>query len=181
MHQIKLLLLLTSFCCLSLHCKKEEVQKEVDKLPPISAEGKQTFGCLINGKAWPNASIYQFSAWGENGRFELNFYTRYSSGSIMSGPNIIDEMIISIKSGIDGPGHYLVPFNSGWQNVNFTMDYKNVLYRSSITPSSYATLDIIRLDTVNHIVAGTFEFTLFDEIEWKSLKVTKGRFDCRWG
>ena len=43
MHQIKLLLLLTSFCCLSLHCKKEEVQKDLSDAGSVGASGTPAF------------------------------------------------------------------------------------------------------------------------------------------
>ena len=51
MKHLNLVLLLIAFSSLGLHCKKEE-PSELSKLPPITNFGAQTFGCLINGKAW---------------------------------------------------------------------------------------------------------------------------------
>lgn len=176
MSQIKLLLLLTAFSCLSLHCKKEEPQKEEDKLPPLTAEGKQSFGCLMNGKAWPDSYNIDFGSSGyANGVFELYFRTRYP------GTTTIDEEVsIYIDHKIFGPGHYLIPFGSNLMKTNFVIDYHKMVYQSTITPDSYAIIDIIKLDTINHVMAGSFEFTLFNEFNWQALNVTKGRFDCRY-
>ena len=44
-------------CCLTLlmaaGCKKETtLENELAKLPPATQTGANTFGCLLNGKAW---------------------------------------------------------------------------------------------------------------------------------
>jgi len=38
-------------------CKKDDIDAELAKLPPITQTGANTFGCLVNGKAvLPNSS-----------------------------------------------------------------------------------------------------------------------------
>ena len=51
MKHLNLVLLLIAFSSLGLHCKKEpdEPKTELEKLPPLTMEGKQTFGWLANG------------------------------------------------------------------------------------------------------------------------------------
>jgi len=41
------------------------------------------------------------------------------------------------------------------------------------------TLKITKLDTTNHIIAGTFEFTVWTE-ECDTIRVTDGRFDINY-
>lgn len=169
-------MLLITFVCLSLHCKKEEPQKEEDKLPPLTTEGKQTFGCLMNGKAWPDSYYFDFGSSGYGkGIFELDFYTQDPSTG-----NPDEEVSINIAYKIFGPGHYVIPFGSNLMKTNFVVDYRNTVYQSTITPDLYAVLDLTKLDTINHVMAGTFEFTIFNEFNWKSLNVTKGRFDFKY-
>lgn len=176
MHHLKTLLLLVAFACLSLHCKKEEQQKEEDKLPPLTAEGKQSFGCLMNGKAWPGNLFVDFGSSGYGkGIFELDFYTK---DPLTGNPD--EEVSIYIDHKIFGPGHYIIPFGSNLMKTNFVIDYHKMVYQSTITPDSYAIIDIIRLDTINHVMAGSFQFTLFNEFNWQALNVTKGRFDFKY-
>jgi len=176
MSHIKLLLLLASLSCLSLHCKKEEPQKEEDKLPPLTTEGKQTFGCLMNGKAWPDSYLTNFSSSGyANGNFELYLLT-LDPATV----GIKEQITIEISGKIFGPGHYIIPFGSNLMKANFVVDYHKTVYQSTITPDSYAVLDLTKLDTINHVMAGTFEFTLFNEFNWQALNVTKGRFDYKY-
>lgn len=33
-------------------CDRDEPKTELEKLPPITQEGKNTFGCLVNDIAW---------------------------------------------------------------------------------------------------------------------------------
>jgi hypothetical protein len=62
-HTITLFLLTASFICCSLlfhSCTKTPDEPEPDPtptpctncLPPITTEGKNTFGCKVNGKIW---------------------------------------------------------------------------------------------------------------------------------
>jgi len=47
-----LLLLLFSLASIFASCKKEKMVEEIDKLPAATQNGANTFGCLVNGKAW---------------------------------------------------------------------------------------------------------------------------------
>lgn len=52
------LIVLLATTLLAASCKKDKAQDdrtELEKLPPITQTGANTFGCLVNGKAWlPN-------------------------------------------------------------------------------------------------------------------------------
>ncbi|MCW3074373.1 MAG: hypothetical protein JWP69_1442 [Flaviaesturariibacter sp.] len=43
------LIAVASLMLTSVSCKKD---KDNDKLPPITQNGANTFGCLVNGKVW---------------------------------------------------------------------------------------------------------------------------------
>lgn len=176
MSHIKLLLLLASFSCLGLHCKKEEQQKEEDKLPPLTAEGKQSFGCLMNGKAWPDSYDIDFGSSGYGkGIFELDFYTK---DPLTGNPD--EEVTIEIAYKIFGPGHYIIPYSHNLMETNINAMYRKTAYTSYGTPGGYADITIIKLDTINHIMAGTFDFLLYSPTNIVPLQVTKGRFDFKY-
>jgi len=176
MSHIKLLLLLASLSCLSLHCKKEEPQKEEDKLPPLTTEGKQTFGCLMNGKAWPDSYLTTFGSSGyANGNFEL--YLRTLDPATVG---IKEQVTIEIRGKIFGPGHYIIPYSTNLMETNINASYHKTGYTSYGTPGGYADITIAKLDTINHLMSGTFDFLLYSATNIVPLQVTKGRFDCRY-
>ena len=47
-----LLIIIATFLLLGSSCKKDKLVNEIDKLPPATQTGANTFGCLVNGKAW---------------------------------------------------------------------------------------------------------------------------------
>lgn len=44
---------------------------ELEKLPPATQEGKNTFGCLVNGKAWVTKTSIDAVAFYQEGVFQL--------------------------------------------------------------------------------------------------------------
>ena len=58
---------LTLFCMLSgMQCEKDQNIPEIDKLPPATQTGANTFGCLVDGKAliprkkgWSGSGVLQ--------------------------------------------------------------------------------------------------------------------------
>jgi hypothetical protein len=51
------------FTLTATNCGKPPIEKEISKLPPYTEEGKNTFGCLVDGKAWiPKGSFYNSGA-----------------------------------------------------------------------------------------------------------------------
>ena len=174
MSHIKLLLLLASLSCLGLHCKRES---EEDKLPPATMVGAQTIGCLMNGHAWPSKEdkedIDFLGSGYAKGIFELDCAVSPGwSTSRLSG------VYMRVKYKIFGPGYYVIPFEQSTAN-KFSATYDNY-YTSYYTTGGWATLNITRLDTINHYMAGTFEYTVIDPFTQRWLKVTKGRFDYKY-
>jgi len=164
MPHIKLLLLLTSLSCLSLHCKKES---ELDKLPPATTIGAETFGCLINGKAF-------------SGDYTSKRYRGvYHDGLVEMEMELEDERIYFRTEGIiTKPGDYFIPYTPSALHL-FAYDGDGS-YRSRNTPSGFAFLHITRLDSVQHYIAGQFDFTLFNASGTSSVHVSNGRFDLKY-
>ena len=165
--------LLVAFCCLNIQCKKEQ---EIDKLPEATSVGAGTFGCLMNGMAWPNGidGDKSYSASYYYGNLAVNY-------EIQDGPTwgpIKGAVGFAIKN-IFKPGIYVLPFNNtkkGTANII----HQGLFYFSKdpINKGGQAYFTITRLDSVNRIVSGTFEFTLFDQDDFsRKVEVKSGRFD----
>lgn len=168
-----LLLLFAAFCSLNIQCKKE---KEIDKLPDATSVGAGTFGCLMNGMAWPNGieGDKNYQAFYYYGDLYVDYF-------IQDGPTwgpIKGSVGFGIKN-IFKPGIYVLPFNDtkkGTANII----HQGVFYFSKdpINKGGYAYFTITRLDSINRIASGTFEFTLFDQDDFsRKVEVKSGRFD----
>lgn len=172
---LHLILILT--LALNTSCNKEddEPQNPVDQLPPATQTGKQTFGCLINGKVFlpdnfgsgrPNA-FYQFV----DGAYTLGIHASNKRGEelLSVGLGALDIQLIKesqymLNSEISGNFYGIYLLGGG-----LSLD-------TTTTNNNPGTLTITNFDTEKFIISGTFEFTVFDN-EGNEIKITDGRFD----
>jgi len=164
-----LLLIITS----SSNCIKSGTYKA--QLPPATQEGKNTCGFLVNGKVWvprgdngyPNLSCdYDETFLG--GAFNITGY-RYEPNRRsffgVSGRNITSVGMYKLNSTTDMKGDISIDENS-----------KYCIYEWYDTiPNHNAYLHITKLDKVNRIVSGTFEFALI-KTGCNEMRITQGRF-----
>ncbi|MBX7205961.1 MAG: hypothetical protein K1X81_11105 [Bacteroidia bacterium] len=165
------------FCCISLlyaGCKKED---EIDKLPPTTASGLGTFGCLINGKAWPNGvqGEHILDAFYYQGKFWVTYVIR-DPNSLLN----IETCTMQTRE-ITKPGIYFLSFKDISIN-DFTVNHGAYTYASGLplNLNNYAYMNISRFDTVNYIISGTFSFSLYDLTGTHQIKIDKGRFDVNY-
>ncbi len=167
-------------------CKKDKPQDnrtELEKLPPITQIGANTFGCLVDGKAWlPNGSKPQ------NG-----------------GPNIVIDVDPTFQTGLfridaikynDGPGNFIsintfnctsagsYGFSPSTLSVQFYSRFSNQICELSTTVNSTykgGILNIVRYDLTNRVFSGTFSFELFNPQSQcgDTTRITDGRFDVK--
>lgn len=177
MKTIKLILPL--LLLLATNCKNDDdaPTNPIDKLPPATQTGEQTFGCLINGEAFipdsfgsgrPNA-FYQFV----DGAYTLVVRSSRGGGSMESvGLSGIDIEPISENLFL------LASENSG----NFTGIYLiggGITLDTTTKDNNPGTLIITNFDEENFIISGTFEFTVLDD-DNNEIKITEGRFDVKY-
>lgn len=158
-------------------CKKNKPtpKTELEKLPPITQTGANTFGCLLNGQAWiPKDNYGQASfkldvdpALG-NGIFVLST-VRYLANSTSTS--------FAIGSvACTNAGTYNLS-NSGqvfsYSNSELLCSYDN--NESKVYKEGSFT--ITRYDLNNRIFSGTFDFTIYKEGCGDTLHFTNGRFD----
>ncbi len=155
---------------------KQNDPAPVNQLPPATQTGANTFGCLVNGKAY----IPQ----GNNGT--PNFVLLYEPGVQKSGFNILTYR----KDG----GYQDMNLYCGWamplQKHTFAIGLPVVEASGWYTGPAgdfdndgglkyrHGQLVITRLDEQAGVIAGTFEFTSVNT-KGDTLKVTQGRFDSK--
>jgi len=161
-----------------------------DQLPPETRTGANTFGCLIDGQPWiPNGgggfSQTRPMIGGYIGQRDCHL-TNYNV-SIFTSKSDRTNLEIYLKNVIQ-TGRY--PLNKSTlttsQNCNpenyalYMIDGKTIDdpdYNYITTTEYIGFVDVTRADTINRIVAGTFEFEAIDKPSGKEIKVTQGRFD----
>lgn len=165
---IILMLVVCSSCKTDILSPKEE-------LPAATQEGLNTFGCLVNGEVWIPKRIYnklEYFYYENDGSFNVTAYKKIGSNDINQ------ELGFGVLEGLIAEDSYILSnlettkSMAGFNNYNLNCYYET-------NPKQAGTLSIIKLDTANHIIAGTFEFTVWTE-ECDTIKVTDGRFDIKY-
>ena len=165
-----LTILILTTCCSSceLLFPKSEPQTELEKLPPITQEGKNTFGCLVNGKAFVVRNTSQMSA-------------IYQGGFALSGGIVIDKNLTDIQIFVGE----LMEMNKSYTLTNDTnkkgqyyLEEENCWF--STGPNFNGILTISFLNQSNYIISGTFEFEAYSSDCQDTVRITKGRFDMQY-
>lgn len=166
MKKFKLILLFFSLAAITSlsDCERDEPKTELEKLPPITQEGKNTFGCLVNGKAWVIKTSID-----ANAVYQANML-QISAGLVNKDFNQFFYFVI------DNPSEQEFLLNDTLKyRVELADLDSNCRYVTNGLMGS-GTLVINKLDIKNHISSGTFDFKV-QNTNCMELKVTDGRFD----
>ncbi|MBS1559873.1 MAG: hypothetical protein JST69_14225 [Bacteroidetes bacterium] len=145
---------------------------ELEKLPPATQSGKYTFGCLINGKAFVPKSTTDFTAIYQQGILDFR--------SLAYNPDkTIKFVLLEQDFGLLNVGSYsLTKYQTSFVSVSAQLiDKSECDYQGENTISGQ--ISITKLDRVNYIMPGTFQFTS-KAPGCDTLKVTDGRFDIKY-
>ena len=172
-----LILLCNIISCSS--CKKNALDS--NGLPAATQTGANTFGFLLNGKPW--------TPQGFNGtaNLEINVDLGYNNGifGISGYRTITNNFTQYVGLGISDslnfisfPATLLLSKRSLYQigvsrNDSCSIDY----YDSSVYRAGK--LVINKFDTINGIISGTFNATLYKK-GCDTVKITEGRFDMKF-
>lgn len=167
-------------------CKKHINHKE-DVLPPITQDGKNTFGCKINGKVWvpyypcfklpagATALAYEIRPFYDTAVLPIFFSLRAGnnanggSGFFIGQNSTISDRIFRVGNVMDS---LLISFTTGTGYSYYNFD--------TLPGSLPKEFLITKLDTVKGIVSGTFAFTLYSG-PGDSIVFSDGRFDLQFG
>ena len=191
-NRITLLMSLRICLCVTLlafasckSCKKELTTEDlVAQLPPATQTGANTFGCLIDGVPYvPNgltgwSGTYPAIRGGylsNNGTFPTRNNVRILTKS-MGG---LDFNIWLAE--VNTPKAYPLRYNSnnGYALVYVPQKNDTPIFTVFTYGSTSGQVNVTKADTVNKIVAGTFEFEATHIETGKTIKITNGRFDLK--
>ncbi len=173
----KLLLFFPCIFFLLVSCQKE-------KLPKLTEEGKNTFGCKINGKNWVphgtgsfGGSYPIFGGFINNGNtiYIVAYNDRESIEFYLENVFSEGEYLLDLTT-IPRPDD-LHPKNYGMYIIGGS---NNTIPNQSFITTALSTgkVNITNLDTTKKIVSGTFEFIGVDKNN-NTKKITDGRFDVK--
>jgi len=157
-------------------------KKEVTELPAPTQTGAKTFGAKVNGVLWAPQGFGSFPA---NDILEARMSGHdiiINARNFSSSPNETEFQLTIFN--VTAPGTYL--FNTDVIHPNGTSSYgyyvkRNITPQNEWLTSSIYTgsVNITRIDDVNMIVSGTFQFDAGSIYNSDVLHVTEGRFDVK--
>jgi len=145
----------------------------VEQLPPVTQEGRNTFGFKLNGAIWLPG--------GGQGPLSANYDATYRGGSLGIGANLINnttnQFISFGGNNIRSTGDYILASGPDLPGAVF-IDHKLGCEYHQDTDSVTGHFVLHKLDLVNGIIAGTFEFTFYTP-GCSTISITEGRFDIK--
>ncbi|UKJ06177.1 DUF6252 family protein [Solitalea lacus] len=176
----RIFLLFISIGLISSSCQKDKEKEKVgiDLLPPESHEGKNTFGCLVNGESYlPKGTggpiltcTYQYID-----GFQLHgYYFNLGCGSEKNGKNLgigIGTNNLEIQEG----GIYQLKTNVSEESAYASYGIFTIGNNQIFNPLN-GELKITKFDYKKQIVSGTFWFDAAND-QGERVEVREGRFD----
>jgi hypothetical protein len=143
------------------------------ELPAVTTEGKNTFGCRINGKVWRNGSQFLHGGisgeyWPPQSLFQIAA-KQWRDGDLKAS--------LSLAAYLDEVGEHNLHRGLYWELDSLCIDVADAYH---LLEGADNKVHILRLDTREFIVAGTFEFVLTHTDCRDTLYVTDGRFDFKY-
>lgn len=182
-----LILVLLSAAFLAASCKKDKVQDtrtELEKLPPITQTGANTFGCLVDGKAWlpngskpqtggPNIQVYVDPTFQGGAFYVTGHQYQGPYQTIAFGSSRCTSAVFFTSDSMYNSFDYKKTVNGGI-SIEFRTP-ENGFYRKGF-------FSVLRYDLNNGIFSGTFEVKLYkmDGSFGDTLRITNGRFDIKF-
>ncbi|MBN1183534.1 MAG: hypothetical protein JXB49_14690 [Bacteroidales bacterium] len=147
-------------------------EKQKIELPPITSSGENTMGCLIDGRIFiaNYSSIFDPAVQADY----IPLFNRYNADYLsLTGFSKNETIGISlVNATIRTNSSYILndSLNDGWYyDREMIIDYYS---NSSYTGEIF----IIKLDTINYIISGTFWFDAVSE-DGELVEIRDGRFD----
>ena len=167
----------------SLRCRKDKY-KPPTSLPSVTQEGNNTFGCKINGEIWiPPPQKCDFGVNTCGMKFIVGKKMLLSSSTPLSFQiglsrrinNSSDYLDIYTKdsTGVSFPGEKIDSFLFRYIKGSL------IEYSNKYTSSNFNRLTILKIDTLNRILACTFNAVLYRSPN-DSVVITDGRFDFKF-
>jgi len=152
-------------CDPGLDGNKKDNRTELEKLPPLTTTGENTFGYLLNGKAIVVSSTARITAIYQKDNLQLG-------GGIKSASENLDITIFPPYPSLEESIPYDI--NKSARYYDFT---KGCYYELEDTYTGYILFS--KIDRINYIISGTFEFSTATN-DCDTVRITDGRFDLQY-
>jgi hypothetical protein len=164
------LLLISLLCFIScdfgLTGDEDEDLTELEKLPPLTTTGENTFGYLLNDQAINVKNTLRITALYQHGQLQLGGGVSNLEKDIDITILLSDPLMLNKKYSLKNTSKY-VDFN-----IFSTCTYEfEETYEGS--------LNFVKIDRINFILSGTFEFSTVTE-GCDTVNITGGRFDVQY-
>lgn len=146
--------------------------EDQDELPPITMEGRNTFGCFVNGELFlPKGPLGQSGLHAEISNYRdtagLIIYASNTAANKVLTMSILDSPMLQM-----GKPYDLRDSNFQVQYIDYD-DSRNCTYES--VEEGYITLS--KFELTENIISGTFEIKLLSKNCNASVTLKQGRFD----
>ena len=169
-----ILILITTFTLSCCNKEDDNPQNPIDQLPLATQTGANTFGCLINGEPFVvtntslQTAIYQDGGLLIGGQKNIN-------NNLTQVSMFISEANIGV---IIAENNLYVLNSNSVPKGEYYIENQNCFY---FTSSNYTgSLMITKIDNINFIISGKFEFKSISENCADIINITNGRFDLQY-
>jgi hypothetical protein len=155
-----------------------------EKLPEPSTKSANILACKVNGKSWITDVSRSFS--GKKVTLTHTYLFKPKRMFVLYATRITKKENTSIQIGLEdvrSTGKQYFAFDTNPLDVHFSNYASYSKYKPSqsdyVTNTHYTgSITFTRVNTINHIISGTFEFTAENtDGSGETVKVTDGRFD----
>lgn len=143
-------------------------------LPEITTEGKGTYGCMVDGELWLPKGFLDFSGNPSASYTELGGAFRLTAKINTEAK----EELLNCSVTLDSVGVFPLNIHSKFKKYESSENENYCEY--NIDTTMHHQIEILRLDKVEDIISGTFEFTAICEEYQDTVRITDGRFDLNY-
>lgn len=151
------------------------------ELPPATNEGKNTFGCIIDGKImalpYPPSTLSCYYYYENGDNLRGTFSVRALEGATFSSNSRRIDFVLD-KALFD-TGFYKI--SSPKVRLEYLKKTEGNYIRYECKDSMYGWLHITTIDTGKRVIAGAFEYDVINEKDPSdTVKIRDGRFDAKF-
>jgi len=168
---MKKLFLLAAIALTLSCCNKDDDHTE--SLPPATQTGAGTFACKVNGTSYIDTSGGYFNCY-----YQLvggDYY--FSIGGEDENHNLLGQVRFASNASIIEEGMQYTLTCNELQNHYGEVAFVDLLLNATSCNTSFGSMTITKLDFVNNIVSGTFEFDIVHPNTGETIQIREGRFD----
>ena len=175
-----LFLILTVFTLTSCDKDDNKSTNPIEKLPPATQTGANTFGCLLDGEIF-KPGIYHNSY---NCFYQyVNGYYYFNVSANNTSNNILKDIMVGTEKLAIAEGQTLNLYErvngNAFGSLSNLDDNTGIYQHNSTSAINTGELKITKLDLKNNIVAGTFWYDIKDN-KGVIHQIREGRFDMQF-